>query len=51
MAEENLIRFTLPSKQSVSRLSIQLYIIPLVSVVGGILSRNESSRPTIVAGG
>jgi hypothetical protein len=51
MAEENLICFTLLSKQSVSRLSIQLCIIPLVSVVGGILSQNEPSRLTIVAAG
>jgi drug/metabolite transporter (DMT)-like permease len=51
MAEENLVFFTLLSKQSVSRLGIQLYIIPLVSIVGGILALNEWPSPAIVPGG
>lgn len=47
----NLVFFTLLSRQSVSRLSIQLYLIPLVSVVGGILILNEPLSPAIVTGG
>jgi drug/metabolite transporter (DMT)-like permease len=47
----NLIFFTLLSRQSVSRLSIQLYLVPLVSVVGGILVLNESLSLAVVAGG
>ncbi len=47
----NLIFFTLLSRQSVSRLSIQLYLVPLVSVVGGFLILNELATPAVVVGG
>ena len=47
----NLIFFTLLSRQSVSRLSIQLYLIPLVSVIGGMAVLAEPLTPEIVAGG
>jgi drug/metabolite transporter (DMT)-like permease len=47
----NLIFFTLLSRQSVSRLSIQLYLIPLVSVVGGILLLAEPLSPALAVGG
>ncbi len=47
----NLIFFTLLGRQSVSKLSIQLYLVPLVSVVGGILILGEALSATIVAGG
>jgi drug/metabolite transporter (DMT)-like permease len=47
----NLMYLTLLSRQSVSRLSIQLYIIPLVSVVGGILLIGEPLSLAVVVGG
>jgi len=47
----NLMYLTLLSRQSVSRLSIQLYLIPLVSVVGGILLIGEPLSLAVVAGG
>jgi drug/metabolite transporter (DMT)-like permease len=47
----NLIFFTLLERQSVSRLSIQLYLIPLVSVIGGAALLGESITLTVIAGG
>jgi drug/metabolite transporter (DMT)-like permease len=47
----NLMYLTLLSRQSVSKLSIQLYLIPLVSVVGGILLIGEPLSLAVVAGG
>ena len=47
----NLMFFTLLSRQSVSRLSIQLYLVPLVSVVGGILLIGEALAPAVIVGG
>jgi len=47
----NLMYFTLLSRQSVSKLSIQLYLIPLVSVVGGILVLGESLGLAVIGGG
>jgi drug/metabolite transporter (DMT)-like permease len=38
----NMILYTLISNRAVSRLSVQLYLIPLVSLVGGILLLGEA---------
>jgi len=38
----NMILYTLISSRAVSRLSVQLYLVPLVSLVGGILLLGES---------
>jgi len=46
----NMILYTLISSRAVSRLSIQLYLIPLVSLVGGILLLGESSSALTVIG-
>jgi drug/metabolite transporter (DMT)-like permease len=47
----NLIFFTLVHTQSVSRIGIQLYLVPVVSAVGGVLVLGESLGPATVAGG
>jgi drug/metabolite transporter (DMT)-like permease len=47
----NLIYFTLVGRQTVSRLSVQLYLVPLVSVTGGIVILGESLSAFTVAGG
>ncbi len=47
----NTIYFMLVGLQPVSRLSVQLYLIPLVSVTGGILLLGESLSAFTVAGG
>lgn len=48
----NLVMFTLIARHPViSRLGIQLYLIPLMSVVGGVLVLGESLDPFIVVGG
>jgi drug/metabolite transporter (DMT)-like permease len=46
-----LIYYTLVSRGAVSRLSVQLYLIPIVSVVGGILLLNEGVTIFTIAGG
>jgi drug/metabolite transporter (DMT)-like permease len=38
----NMILYTLISDRSVSRLSVQLYLVPLVSLIGGILLLGEN---------
>jgi O-acetylserine/cysteine efflux transporter len=38
----NMILYTLISDRAVSRLSVQLYLVPLVSLIGGILLLGES---------
>jgi drug/metabolite transporter (DMT)-like permease len=43
--------YTLVSRGSVSRLAIQLYLIPIVSVLGGIFLLGESISVFTVAGG
>ena len=43
--------YTLISRGNVSRLSIQLYLIPIVSIAGGILLLGEQITPLTVAGG
>jgi drug/metabolite transporter (DMT)-like permease len=47
----NTIYFVLVGRLQVSRLSVQLYLIPLVSVVGGIAVLGETLRPITIAGG
>jgi drug/metabolite transporter (DMT)-like permease len=46
-----LLFFTLVSRGAVSRLSVQLYLIPVVSVVGGALLLGESVTIFTVTGG
>lgn len=47
----NMIYFTLVSKQKLSRLGIQLYLVPVVSAVGGVLILNETLGVATIAGG
>jgi drug/metabolite transporter (DMT)-like permease len=47
----NLIFFTLVSGQVVSRLGIQLYLVPVVSAAGGVLILGEGLPWTTVLGG
>jgi len=46
-----LMFYTLVSRGAVTRLSIQLYLIPVVSVVGGALLLGESVTIPVVVGG
>jgi drug/metabolite transporter (DMT)-like permease len=46
-----LLFYTLVSRGAVSRLSVQLYLAPIVSVVGGVLLLNEGFTVFTVAGG
>ncbi len=47
----NMILYTLIGNRAVSRLSVQLYLIPLVSLVGGILLLGEGWSIFTVIGG
>lgn len=47
----NLIYFTLVSRQQLSRLGVQLYLVPAVSAAGGVLILGESLAAATVAGG
>ncbi len=47
----NLIFYTLVGRQMVSRLIVQLYIVPLVSVVGGVIILGEQLGVATVVGG
>jgi len=47
----NLIYFTLVSRQQLSRLGVQLYLVPAVSAVGGVLILGESLGLATVVGG
>ena len=47
----NVIVYTLIGRQQVSRLGVQLFLVPLVSVVGGVLILGESLGPFTVVGG
>lgn len=47
----NMILYTLIGTRAVSRLSVQLYLIPLVSLVGGILLLGESWSIFTMIGG
>ena len=46
----NMILYTLISSRAVSRLSVQLYLIPLVSLIGGILLLNEEYSAFTIVG-
>ncbi len=46
-----LIFYALVSSKAVSSLSVQLYLVPLVSVVGGVLILGENISVTTVLGG
>jgi drug/metabolite transporter (DMT)-like permease len=46
-----LIFYTLINRESVTRLSIQLYLVPVISVTGGILLLHESVTLSMVVGG
>ncbi|HEV2138604.1 MAG TPA: DMT family transporter [Nitrososphaerales archaeon] len=47
----NTIYFTLVQGQAVSKLGIQLFLVPLVSAAGGVLILGESIGPVTVVGG
>lgn len=47
----NTLYFTLVGRHPVSRLSVHLYLVPLVSVTGGVLLLGESLSAFTVAGG
>jgi drug/metabolite transporter (DMT)-like permease len=47
----NIIFFTLVGRQAVSKLGVQLYLVPLVSVAGGTLILGEALNTFVVAGG
>jgi len=47
----NLIVYTLIGRQQVSRLGVQLYIVPLVSVAGGALILGETISAYTIVGG
>jgi len=46
-----LMFYTLVSRGAVTRLSIQLYLIPVVSVIGGALLLNEAVTLSVLLGG
>jgi len=47
----NLILYTLVDRQAVSKLGVQLYLVPVVSAAGGVLVLGESLGPATLAGG
>jgi drug/metabolite transporter (DMT)-like permease len=47
----NLIYFTLVSRQPLSRLGVQLYLVPLVSAVGGVVILGETLGGLALGGG
>jgi len=47
----NLIFFTLVSRQEVSKLGVQLYLVPVVSAAGGVLILGEGIAPATFVGG
>ena len=46
----NMILYSLVGSRAVSRLSVQLYLIPVVSVIGGVLLLGESLTVTTIIG-
>jgi drug/metabolite transporter (DMT)-like permease len=46
-----LLFYTLVSRGAVSRLSIQLYIIPVISIIGGVFLLNETLSILTIIGG
>ncbi|MBI3841080.1 MAG: DMT family transporter [Thaumarchaeota archaeon] len=47
----NMIFYTLVSRQAVSKLGVQLYLVPIVSAAGGVLILGENLGIEILAGG
>lgn len=47
----NMIFFTLVSRQRLSRLGVQLYLVPAVSAVGGVVILGETLAAATVVGG
>lgn len=47
----NLIYFTLVSRHPLSRLGVQLYLVPLVSAVGGVVVLGENLGTLAIGGG
>ena len=47
----NSIYFTLVSRQQLSRLGVQLYLVPAVSAIGGVLILGETLAAATIAGG
>ena len=47
----NLIFYTLVDRQAVSKLGVQLYLVPMVSAAGGVLVLGEGFGPATLAGG
>lgn len=47
----NLIYYTLVSRHQLSKLGVQLYLVPAVSAVGGVLILGESLALATIAGG
>ena len=47
----NMILYTLVSRQQLSKLGIQLYLVPAVSAVGGVVILGETLAPATVVGG
>jgi terminal-alkyne amino-acid exporter len=47
----NVIFFTLVARHQLSRLGVQLYLVPAVSAVGGVLILGESLAVATIAGG
>jgi len=47
----NLLFYTLVSRKAVSTLSVQLYLVPVVSAIGGILLLGEMVTPYLILGG
>jgi drug/metabolite transporter (DMT)-like permease len=47
----NLILYTLVSRQQLSSLGVQLYLVPVVSALGGVLILGESLSIAVIAGG
>ena len=46
-----MIFYTLVNRGAVSRLAVQLYLIPLVGVIGGVVLLGESISMFTIAGG
>ena len=46
-----LMFYTLVSRGAVTRLAIQLYLIPVISVIGGALLLDEAVTPAVILGG
>lgn len=46
-----MIFYTLVNRGTIAKLSIQLYLVPIVGVVGGVLLLGESLNPFIIFGG